>query len=214
MGTQGENIDVLEIMDSVSDQEFPLLFINKLVSTFEHSKEEIVDLVKTKRLPDLKQLRELNFSELVAKLPEYAGCKMYACLKSDLLAEAVYVFGFSPINALRDRHLSKCLKPTLDLNSTSVSEHEEDISKNDAHDIQSLTEMCILLRDEVKTLLNTVKTHVNCFSILETLFTAAQIQLADSKKNKEHLIRSRDQAEGEVTEQPAGADLGTREPAS
>ena len=147
MGTQAENIDVLETMDSVNDQEFPLLFINKLVSIFEHSKEEIVDLVKTKRLPVLKQLRELTFAELVAKLPEYASREMYARRKSDLLAEDVYVFGFSAINALPDRRLSKCLKPTLDLNSTSLSEHEDDISTNDAHVIQSLTEMCILLRD-------------------------------------------------------------------
>ena len=139
---------------------------------------------------------------------------MYARRKSDLLAEDVYVFGFSAINALPDRRLSKCLKPTLDLNSTSLSEHEDDISTNDAHDIQSLTEMCILLRDEVKTLQKTVKTHVNRISVLETQFTAAQIQLLDSKKNKHVSVRSRDQTEGEVTEQPAGADPGTREPAS
>ena len=173
MGTQAENIDVLETMDSVNDQEFPLLFINKLVSIFEHSKEEIVDLVKTKRFPVLKQLQELTFAELVTKLPG----------KSDLLAEDVYVFGFSAINALPDRRLSKCLKPTLDLNSTSLSEHEEDISTNDAHDI-SLTEMCILLRDEVKTLQNTVKTHAIVFQFLKLSLLLLKYSYLTARRTK------------------------------
>ena len=118
MGEQGESTNILETLDSVDEQGMPLMFINKQVSIFEHVKDEIVEFLKTKSIPVLKELRDLVFSELVDKIPQYAGREMYQRRKADLLAEDIYVFGYSAINALPDRRLIRqCLKPILDLNS-------------------------------------------------------------------------------------------------
>lgn len=209
MTSQGEN-DVLETIDSLSDQEFPLMFVNKLVSIFEHSKEEITELLKSKSLPALKQLRDLPFSELVSKLPQYAGREMYARRKGDLLAEDIYVYGFSAINALPDRRLSKCMKPTLDLDSTSLLEQEPE--NNDIHNIQSLTELCIQLQDNVRKLQETVKAQENRIMVLETQVTVDQIKSLGASTNTSTQNRSRDQAEGGVPEQPHRADPGTQVP--
>ena len=41
-----EVVNILESMDTVIDEEFPEMFINKVVPIMEHSKEEIIDLLK------------------------------------------------------------------------------------------------------------------------------------------------------------------------
>ena len=97
MGEQGESTNILETLDSVDEQGMPLMFINKQVSIFEHAKDEIVEFLKTKSIPVLKELRDLVFSELVDKIPQYAGREMYQRRKTDLLAEDIYVFGYSAI---------------------------------------------------------------------------------------------------------------------
>ena len=166
-------------MESINEQEFPISFINKLVAIFEHSEEEIIELLKSKPVPVLKQLRDLTFSELVNKLPKYAERELYARRKGELLAEDIYVFGFSAINALPDRRLTQCLKPLLDLDSTSLSEHEPNTVDNG--DIQSLTELCIELQEKVKNLQETVKVQTNRITALETQITvSAQDRVTDS----------------------------------
>ena len=71
----GEGTNVLETMESLA------MFINKLIPIMEHSKGEVLELLKQRSLNLLKYLRELAFSELVLKLPQYAGLEMYTCKK-------------------------------------------------------------------------------------------------------------------------------------
>ena len=44
---QGETVNVLDTLGSVPDGDFPQMFIEKLVLVMEHSKEEILELLKS-----------------------------------------------------------------------------------------------------------------------------------------------------------------------
>ena len=195
MSTQNESTDILETVDTITDQEFPSTFINKQVSIFEHSKDEILELLKSKPIPVLKELRSLTFNELAIKLPAFASREMYARRKGDLLAEDIYVIGFSAINAIPDKLLGKCLKPTLDLDSTSLSEKEPDHSDNG--DIQSLTELCVRLEEQIQGLTRTVKSQGDRILALETHITVNQLNSLDKSSSKEG---SMDRAEGMTSE--------------
>ena len=95
---EGESTNVLETMESLADGDFPGMFVNKFIPIMEHSKDEVLELLKQRSLDLLKCLRELAFSELVMKLPQYAGREMYARKKDELVAEDIYVFSFAAIN--------------------------------------------------------------------------------------------------------------------
>ena len=97
--TGGNNI--LETLDTLCDKEFPKLFVNKLVPILEHSKEEVVDLLKCKCSVVLKELRNIIFAELITKLPKYGGREMYAQKKDELLVEDIFTFAFSICNKLK-----------------------------------------------------------------------------------------------------------------
>ena len=194
---QGESTDVLVTMDSVNGEEFPTKFINKLVPIMEHSKDEVMELLKSKPVAILKKLRDLAFAELVGKLPKFAGREMYARKKEDLLAEDIYVFCYSARNALPDKRLNKiCLKPELDLDSTNITVIDDD-SQN-VHDIQSLIELCVQLQEKVSLLENKIQSQHDRILVLEASDTTTKIGLLIDRPT----IRSKDQAEGGVTGQP------------
>ena len=86
MFSESENADVLEVIDSVPDDEFPQVFVNKLVPILEYSKKELLDFLKLKSIETLKELRTLVFLELVTVLPQYNGRDMYARRSKDNLA--------------------------------------------------------------------------------------------------------------------------------
>ena len=114
MGPVGVTTNVLETLETLQETEFLTVFVNKVITIFEHSKDEIVDLLMTKSVPVLKKLRDMIFAELVLKLPRFAGREMYSRRKEELWAEDIYVFAFSAVSGLPDKRLDKCLKPMLD----------------------------------------------------------------------------------------------------
>ena len=71
MGANGEN-NILDLLDKLSDKDIIETFINKIIPIYEHSKEDITEVLKSKSVQVLKQLREALYSELVLKLPEFA----------------------------------------------------------------------------------------------------------------------------------------------
>lgn len=209
MGSTGEQTDVLEMMDGLPEGDFPRIFVTKIVPILEHSRDEIIELLKQKGTHVLKQLRELVFAEMVAKLPQYVGREMYARRKNDLLADDIYVLAFSATNAIPDKRLSKCLKPTLDLDATQMSVADEDTSES--HDIQTLVEICVQLQEKVKNLEATVQSQQERLIALEALSTNAQIEHLDNmQRNVVPTEGSTDQAEGVVVGQPEAATPGTQ----
>ena len=120
---------------------------------------------------------------------------MYERRKGDLLAEDIYVMGFSAINTIPDKLLGKCLKPTFDLDSTSLSEKEPDHSDNG--DIHSLTELCVRLEEQIQDLTRTVKSQGDQILALETHITVNQLNSLDKSSSKE---RCMDRAESMTSE--------------
>jgi hypothetical protein len=205
MALPDDNIDILETLDSTAEKDVPEVFLKKLISIFEHSKEEIVEFLKAKSMIILKSLRDQVFAEMVIKLPQYAGRELYARRKGDMLAEDIYVFAFSAVNSLPDKRLTKCLKPVLDLDATHLSS-DDDVT--DAPNIQNIVELCIQLQDKVNKLEKTVKSQNDRIAILEGNATNAQMNTLGRLDNKSRR-GARDQAEGGVAEQPAtGAEPG------
>lgn len=70
--------DTLEFLDTVPDKDLPETFVKNLIPVYEHSKEEIIDFLKSKDIALLKNIRDLVFGEMVAKLPQYAERELYA----------------------------------------------------------------------------------------------------------------------------------------
>ena len=78
---QGETVNVLDTLGSVPDGDFPQMFIEKLVLVMEHSKEEILELLKSKPIAVLKKLRELAFAELVKKMSWLQKTYLFSCTR-------------------------------------------------------------------------------------------------------------------------------------
>ena len=89
-------------MNILCDEEF----VNKLVPILEHSKEEVLDLLKSKCSAVLKELRNIIFAEHITKLPQFGGREMYARKKDELLVEDIFTFAFSIRNNLPIKKLS------------------------------------------------------------------------------------------------------------
>ena len=201
---QGETVNVLDTLGSVPDGDFPQMFIEKLVLVMEHSKEEILELLKSKPIAVLKKLRELAFAELVTKLPTYIGREMYARKKDELVAEDIFIFLYSTNNALPDKRLSKCLKPEVDLNATHLTVNDN--GSQDIHDTQSLIELVIKLLQKVESLDKKVRSQENRINTLEAKDTCAAIKALVDAPSK----RSRDQTEEVVTGQSGKTEPGTQ----
>ena len=198
-----EVVNILESMDTVIDEEFPEMFINKVVPIMEHSKEEITDLLKSKSKTVLKQLGELAFAELAAKLPQYADKELFAPRNYELVAEDIYVFCFSATNALPDKRLDKsCLRPQLDFDSTHIEMNEANLQANEENkDIQSLISQCLKIQEKVMNLEATVKEQETRISNIEAENTRSKLKTVISASSD----RSTDQAEGRVLGQPMKA---------
>ena len=154
MPIPGEN-DVLEILESTPENEFPENFVNKLIPVLEHSKEELTEFLQTKPVSVLKQTRDVVFAELVTKLPIYAGRQLYARRKVDFLLEDIYVFAFSAVNGLPDQRLTKCLKPLLEIPDNEQEENDTVLPGDP--DMNTIVEMCLKLKEKLKQLENTIK---------------------------------------------------------
>ena len=205
---EGENMDILDTIESTPEDNIPTLFVNKLVAILEHSNEEILDIIKTKSKKMLIELRSLVFTEFTTVLPQYVSRKMYARKKSELIAEDIYVFAYSAVNALAHKKLNKCLKQQTDLDSTNVSEIDND--NQDTHDIQSLVELCIKLEDRLNTLETEKKEQQEKILELEIQVCTLKMHSLIAQRDNVLLDGSRDQAEGGVSEQESNTNSGTR----
>jgi hypothetical protein len=186
MGTQTEK-DVFGTIDSLADKDIPEKFISKLIPIFEHSKEEIIEFLKSKSEEVLKRIRDLAFAELLVKLPEYAGRELYARRKLELLAEDIYVFAYSAVSALPDKRLSKCLKAVLDLDATNIYVIEDEAQ--DTANIHTVIELCVKLQDKVNKLEEVVKTQSHRIGVLEQQQTSNKLQVL--KKLLQGVLRIR-----------------------
>jgi hypothetical protein len=196
--------DILETIDSVPHDNFTTLFVNKLVAILEHSQDEILEVLKTKPVDKLKELRTLVFSEFTTVLPQYAAREMYARRNIERLAEDIFVFSFSAVNALSHKKLSKCLKQQIDLDATHVSDAEPELQ--DIHDQQSLIELCIKLQDKIRSLEETSKKQNDRILVLEDQVTNILISPLSAPRDQSHpKDGSKDQAEGGVAGQPQTA---------
>jgi hypothetical protein len=110
---------------------------------------------------------------MLVKMPQYAGRQFYDRRKEAYLAEDVFVFGFSAVNGLPDKRLSKCLKPALDLDDTHISVLDEDTQET--HDINSLVELCVTLQEKVNSLETIVKDQNKRIATLEVQNTCTKI---------------------------------------
>ena len=180
MSESGEN-NVLEYLESLPEREFPDVFISKLIPVLEHAKEDIIEFLLSKPQGILKSLRNLVFEELVAKLPDYAERELYVRRKSETLAEDIFIFAFSAVNAIPDQRLTKCLKPTLQVDVST-----DDISTDSSsHDTQALLDLCLALQQRVKSLETLVKTQNVRISDLETTLTNNLIQKIQNEQDNE-----------------------------
>ena len=194
-----ESTNILETIDSVPEDKFPTLFVNKLVAILEHSKDEITDLLKTKSVGKLKELRSLVFNEFTTVLPQYASREMYARRKEDLLIEDIYVFSYTAVNAWAHKKLPKCLKPQSDMDSSHVSDIEPE--SQELNDQQSLIELCIKLQDRIKSLEDSSKTQNDRIIELEKQVTNARLQsILVPRDHSNSQDGSMDQADGGVDE--------------
>ena len=96
---------------------YTAVFCSNLPLVFEYDKTEIIEFIlhgngasdqshKDKQLA----LRLQIYEALCTSFPEYQNCEMYNRIKSDLLSEDIYTIGYSVVNQLKDRRLSKVLK--------------------------------------------------------------------------------------------------------
>ena len=178
--------DIFEVLDSVDDKDLPTQFMSNAAPILEHAKDEVTDYLQTKSTDVLKKVRELVFSELVAKLPDLAGRELYARKNRDLLTNDIYVFIFSWINGLPDKRITKCLKPVVSRDETHISVSEEDVQT------QSLVELCMKLQETVGNL----QTEVSTLKMRVT-----QIEQNDTRRNISN--RTEDQSQRQKHNQKA-----------
>ena len=106
--------DIFEVLDSVDDKDLPTQFMSNAAPILEHAKDEVTDYLQTKSTDVLKKVRELVFSELVAKLPDLAGRELYARKNRDLLTNDIQArrlggfcgFGRTPPTETIEFHLA------------------------------------------------------------------------------------------------------------
>ena len=205
-----DRVSILETLESAPDSEFPEQFVQNMISVFEHSRDEINELLKIKSMPVLEKCRSLVFNELVLKLPQFAGRQLYARRKAVWLIEDIYLFSFSAINSLPDKHLSKCFKQQInfDLDTSRVSVQDDEVIQDsqDTTGEQTMIEMYVKLQDRLKSLEAIVKSQAGKIESLEKV--VATNKQKENRSESKTTDTSMDQGEGggpaDVQE---GADL-------
>ena len=92
--------------------------------------------------------------KLCTLFPEYDNLEMYNRRKNDTIAEDIYIIGYSTVNQLKDRRLSKVMKPGGATNATNAN----DVSLVESGD---LIETCMSLRGTVTVLTTAVANFTN-----------------------------------------------------
>ena len=193
-----DNRDRVSILESAPDSEFPEQFVQNMISVFEHSRDEINELLKIKSMPVLEKCRSLVFNELVLKLPQFAGRQLYARRKAVWLIEDIYLFSFSAINSLPDKHLSKCFKQQInfDLDTSRVSVQDDEVIQDsqDTTGEQTMIEMYVKLQDRLKSLEAIVKSQAGKIESLEKV--VATNKQKENRSESKTTDTSMDQGEG------------------
>ena len=143
--------DVLEKLSVTSDyDEFSDIFSSNLMKVFEYDQTEIIDFLseRTHTRDKLISLRQKMFDTLVTTKTELSSAAMYNRKKIKLIAEDIYILGYSVVNKASDKRLSKVLK--LPQQSSTDSQDVSFIAP--LLDPVDITETCIVLRDTVTDL--------------------------------------------------------------
>ena len=150
------SVSIFERLSAIADEEaFLAVFCENLPRIYEYDKREIIEFLQgadgrraTHPLKDtLLSIRLQLYVKLCTLFPEYDNLEMYN-------AEDIYIIGYSTVNQLKDRRLSKVMKPGGATNATNAN----DVSLVESGD---LIETCMSLRGTVTVLTTAVANFTN-----------------------------------------------------
>ena len=156
------------LSSSVDAETFANIFTENLPGIFEYDKEEITDFLSSEvtdrdtHIAKLMGLRLQLLDKLRLTFPDsYTSAEMYNRRKIGPLVEDIYILGNSIVNKMKDRRLSRILKPKTD--TATISDHQ---SEDTLMETSDLVETCVLLRDTVTNLSGTIGALTNEISDL------------------------------------------------
>ena len=159
------NGSVFELVINAGEA-FVDVFMQHLSGIFAHSKEEITEVLeKIESVNKLLLLRAQLFEKLQNIIPNLINREMYARRKLRLIAEDIYVIGFSLVSGLEHVLIrSRILKPSQG-NESTLTHSQEDVPEEP--NIAHLIEMCSSLKLTVEQLHFKVNKLSNKVEILE-----------------------------------------------
>ena len=200
--TMGQDTIFERLSSSADAETFANIFTENLPCIFEYDKEEITDYLSSDvtdrdtHIAKLMGLRLQLLDKLRLTFPDsYTSAEMYNRRKTGPLVEDIYILGNSIVNKMKDRRLSKVLKPRTGSETVSHRQPEDAVIET-----SDLVETCVLLRDTVTNLSGTIGTLTNEISDLRD-----KIATLEMKLSRLPMHRNNDETEQQVTSD----DIGT-----
>ena len=140
------NSSVLDTVANASENLVDVFCLN-ITAIFAHAKDEITECLEKIENDKLLTLRGDIFSKLQDVIPSLTSREMFARRKGKLIAQDIYVIGYSLINNLEHIQLHRILKPEPG--------NESLVSQNDPPEVsqdEDVTQVYLLLKSAVDSL--------------------------------------------------------------
>ena len=155
---QPNSVFHLLTMHGSDNEDMAELFFNHLTDVFAHTKKVIIKFCEGLDISVLGNIRNRLSKQLVTMfaLEESLGT-IVDRRKSSLIAEDIYVIGFSIVSKKKHKNLNKIFKKSKPDGDTEVLTSKSVENKPNIIDTTELFSMCISFRNEIKTLNSTTK---------------------------------------------------------
>ena len=157
----GDNNNVFDRLSGQSADDLPDLFMQNIQAIYQYDQLEIREFLLTShadsnesRWAVLTTTRQYLLSELQKMFPSLKEKELYKRKKMELMAQDVFIMGYSFVNKIQDKRLGKTFKTTAALNDSQPHASNESLVEDNTD--SDLQETCMLLRQTVLNLESTV----------------------------------------------------------